>query len=422
MIRAGHVPGQHPLVVVRQHGHGGGGQRVLGDAQQPLRELGVDGRGDLVVGTEQLLALGEVAGLGGGGAAALHQQPRLDVRLAADQPGQVGPGLVVAHHGDEGDGGAERGQVAHHVAGAAGHRHVALDGQDGDRRLGRDAVDGAVDIAVEHGVADDEDAGAGKPANGARQVGRFGGACRARCWNHPKPLPNRIRIGKQNAGVCPGRRGCFPLACRWSGAALPYFYTKGSAMLDATTLGAARCTPAFRHRLAGATLMLAGLAGCTNPYDPGPARGGRRALLGAGTGAAIGALAGGGRGAAIGALAGGALGRRGWRGDHAAGAGWRVLCGAGTGLRAAARLLRGPAATVLRRPRLRLLTASKPPCRCLDPPIAFGHTAGAPHPAGAGAAVFNRDKRRPSPCATKASICSHRSRSPKVIRTRSRTG
>ena len=62
-----------------------------------------------------------------------------------------------------------------------------------------------------------------------------------------------------------------------------------------------------RSRLAGAALLLAGLAGCTNPYDPGQrAVGG--GVLGAGTGAAIGALAGGGRGAAIGALAGGALG------------------------------------------------------------------------------------------------------------------
>lgn len=50
-----------------------------------------------------------------------------------------------------------------------------------------------------------------------------------------------------------------------------------------------------------------GLAGCTNPYDPGQrAVGG--GLIGAGTGAAIGGLAGGGRGAAAGALIGGAVG------------------------------------------------------------------------------------------------------------------
>ena len=53
--------------------------------------------------------------------------------------------------------------------------------------------------------------------------------------------------------------------------------------------------------------LLIGVAGCTNPYDPGQrAVGG--GLIGAGTGAAIGGLAGGGRGAAAGALIGGAAG------------------------------------------------------------------------------------------------------------------
>jgi hypothetical protein len=50
--------------------------------------------------------------------------------------------------------------------------------------------------------------------------------------------------------------------------------------------------------------LLALLAACTNPYDPGQRAAGG-ALIGAGTGATIGGLAGGGRGAAIGALAGG---------------------------------------------------------------------------------------------------------------------
>lgn len=53
--------------------------------------------------------------------------------------------------------------------------------------------------------------------------------------------------------------------------------------------------------------IFVGIAGCTNPYDPGQrAMGG--GLIGAGTGAAIGGLAGGGRGAAAGALIGGAVG------------------------------------------------------------------------------------------------------------------
>jgi hypothetical protein len=72
-----------------------------------------------------------------------------------------------------------------------------------------------------------------------------------------------------------------------------------------------RSTPDMTNRAivtgaAGLALIL-GLAGCTNPYDPGQrAVGG--GLLGAATGAAIGAAAGGGSGAALGAAIGGATG------------------------------------------------------------------------------------------------------------------
>jgi hypothetical protein len=56
-----------------------------------------------------------------------------------------------------------------------------------------------------------------------------------------------------------------------------------------------------------ALVLILGLAGCTDPYDPAQrALGG--ALLGAGTGAAIGAAVGGGHGAAVGAAIGGATG------------------------------------------------------------------------------------------------------------------
>src|SRR6476660_2667212 len=65
-----------------------------------------------------------------------------------------------------------------------------------------------------------------------------------------------------------------------------------------------------KRAIAGAALcvmLVLGVAGCTNPYDPGQrAIGG--GLLGAGTGAALGAIAGGGHGAALGAAIGVATG------------------------------------------------------------------------------------------------------------------
>src|SRR5712691_6507683 len=71
-----------------------------------------------------------------------------------------------------------------------------------------------------------------------------------------------------------------------------------------------RTSSMTKRAIAGGAVGLAlvlGLAGCTNPYDPAQrAVGG--GLLGAGTGAAIGAAAGGGHRAALGAAIGGAAG------------------------------------------------------------------------------------------------------------------
>jgi len=53
--------------------------------------------------------------------------------------------------------------------------------------------------------------------------------------------------------------------------------------------------------------LLLGLSACTNPYDPAQRTIGG-GLIGAGSGAAIGAAAAGGHGAALGAAVGGAVG------------------------------------------------------------------------------------------------------------------
>ena len=72
-------------------------------------------------------------------------------------------------------------------------------------------------------------------------------------------------------------------------------------------LGGVQMTKQALYGGAMAVAMLIGLSACTDPYDPGQrAVGG--GLLGAATGAAIGAAAGGGTGAAIGAAVGGGVG------------------------------------------------------------------------------------------------------------------
>ena len=173
------VAGQHPLLVVGQHHDRGRGHRIRRDPHQPVGQALLDGARRFVVGAHHLLAGGDEAGLGRGGAAALHQQPGLDARLAADQPGQVAARLVVPHHGHEGHRRTERGQVADDIARAAGQGDLALHRQDGNRRLGGDALHPAINVAVQHRVAHHQDGGAAKLADRIREIGKRGVRLRA---------------------------------------------------------------------------------------------------------------------------------------------------------------------------------------------------------------------------------------------------
>ena len=171
----GSAAGHQPLLVIRQHGDRSRRHGVARYAQQSFRQPRLHGRGFLAVGTQQLLAGRKVARFQRGDAAALHQQPGLDVGLAADQGGEIRACLIVANHRDERHRRAECGQVAHHVAGAARYCQFAIDRQDGDWRFRTDAFDLAIDVAVQHHVAHDQHAGAAKQANRSKQIGfRFG--------------------------------------------------------------------------------------------------------------------------------------------------------------------------------------------------------------------------------------------------------
>jgi hypothetical protein len=110
------------------------------------------------------------AHLHGGGERSIGVQMRAD-RACADQPLDRAAGVVVAEHGQQPGLRADIGDVARHVGRAAealvgpvhlDHRH---------RRLGRDALDLAEPVAVEHRVADDEHAAAGEVVFGRRLIG-----------------------------------------------------------------------------------------------------------------------------------------------------------------------------------------------------------------------------------------------------------
>src|SRR5690349_20832700 len=69
-----------------------------------------------------------------------------------------GAAAVFAHDAENGDATAEAMDIVHHVRGAAKPKAFIRHPEHRDGRLGRDAVDLAPDKAIEHQIADDENA------------------------------------------------------------------------------------------------------------------------------------------------------------------------------------------------------------------------------------------------------------------------
>jgi hypothetical protein len=132
---------------------------------RPDQRLGFPGVGRprlLLVQPRHLLVAGDDAHLAGAAAGGTADRGVLDAGIAREQGAQFGRGVVFPEQRDQHRPPAEGGYVARDVAGAAGHGVAAAQAHDRDRRLRRDPVHVAVQEAVEHGVAEDEDADAGE--------------------------------------------------------------------------------------------------------------------------------------------------------------------------------------------------------------------------------------------------------------------
>ncbi len=173
----GEAVGEHPLGVVGEDQH-----RAFGlPAGNRLEDLpaggGIGGCYALVVRAEELLIAGEEAGLDRRPPSCLHDEREGDRRaLVFESRAELGAAAVVADDGRQPDGGAERPQVARDVADATRHRRLALDPQHRDGSLRRDALDRAIDPAVEHDVADAADACPADPLEQAQQIRPVGHA------------------------------------------------------------------------------------------------------------------------------------------------------------------------------------------------------------------------------------------------------
>jgi hypothetical protein len=149
---------EHALGIVREDhclapGQGGPHRR---QHRLRLRRIGRPGR--LVIDPDHLLGAGDDAHLADGRAAGALHHPVLDPRIGAEQRPELRPRGIPPEQPDQHRAAAEGGDVARHVAGAARHRHQPALAQHGHRRLGRDALHLAIEEAVEHGIAEDEDA------------------------------------------------------------------------------------------------------------------------------------------------------------------------------------------------------------------------------------------------------------------------
>src|SRR5208282_1521641 len=115
-----------------------------------------------LVGAKKLLRARDKARLYTGIAAGFVDETGLDAVFRRKQCANLLTGRIVAENREEPHRRTDRGEVAHHVAGTAQHAALALDAQHGDRGFGRNALDRAIDIAVEHHVPETQDADPGE--------------------------------------------------------------------------------------------------------------------------------------------------------------------------------------------------------------------------------------------------------------------
>ena len=147
--------GQAALAIIREDDHIG--------LRHPLLEVGQLGLQDFVrrrrleVDAQQLLLAADDAQLDRGVDVAVDMQSGIDL-LLFEQAGERAARFVVADDREQAGEGAERRRVARDVGGAAQTFFHALDPDHGHRRFRRNPADLAEPVAVEHDVADHQQA------------------------------------------------------------------------------------------------------------------------------------------------------------------------------------------------------------------------------------------------------------------------
>ncbi len=143
-------------VVFEDHGVGLGGGGAGGGGEAV--EDGPAGRGAaFAIDAEELLVVGDEAGLLGRAAGRVGDQRVGEAGSGGEQVAKLVGRAIGTDEADHAHGGSQLGGLHGDVGGAAGHLVLVVHLQDLDRRLGAEAVGAALDVAVEHHVADDRD-------------------------------------------------------------------------------------------------------------------------------------------------------------------------------------------------------------------------------------------------------------------------
>ncbi len=153
---AGRRPIDHTLVVVRQNHRADLSDVVLRGLQQGRLLLRAQGVVLLLVRADHLLLACDEACLADGGALARLDAGVVDAAARGQDPPQSFTRIVRADQADDHGPTAEGGDVAGHIARATQHLLGAAELQHRHRRLGGNPFDVAVDVSVEHQVADAE--------------------------------------------------------------------------------------------------------------------------------------------------------------------------------------------------------------------------------------------------------------------------
>ncbi len=148
--------GQNALGIVREHNDIGGCRNLLKGFENIPGGFRLQRVRGFMIAAQQLLTIGDKAGLDGGRTTDRFHQMRHHGIMRFEKGFQFNAFGIFPDDGDKTRPSAKGRDIPHHIARPARHLRLMGDAEDRDRRLGRDAGGTAVNKPVEHHIANDQ--------------------------------------------------------------------------------------------------------------------------------------------------------------------------------------------------------------------------------------------------------------------------